>query len=271
LAVVIDGTNRVGDGDRSTMASIEAQTTSPATVALVGGGRPWVEALDEAIRTVVQLDDVAGVAIVPVSVSLAPTFVERIRAVLQVDPLVGLVSGWVDDPNGGFVEPPPGFPYQWLADHVGKVFVVRREAYLEAGGLRPVGPGAETWDLANAILAAGWKALAYPAILATRQRSGDRPVADADQVIAAMRDRLPAQYSRDASAVADLRAAGVGSSIGLGGSRMGRQPGLTLGQLIRLPIREQIALLVKAARQPRLAVNWLWTLGTRGAGRHLGL
>jgi hypothetical protein len=207
-----------------------------------------VTALARAIRTMIDEHAVAGVALVPASVSLEPRFLEVCEDVLARNPGLGILSGWTDRGPAGFLEPAPSFPYQWIVDGIGDAAVVRAEAFLQAGGLREHLPlRYARWDLWNAILATGWKALAYPGMLATRQRAPTgrhRQRAD-PALVQSLRERFPKEFASDAETVGSLE------------TRRGAEAEPHVRDVFRLPFREQVGLALAAVRQPRRALGWL--------------
>lgn len=122
-----------------------------------------------------------GLAFIDAGVRLAPTFVAVSEDVLRSYPEVGLVSGWFwrgTERKDLMAPPPPAFPHQWLRNEVATFAVVRGEALSGAGGFRPgLDAGWEHWDLANAVMAAGWEAVTVPGVFGvlTREVSFPRP------------------------------------------------------------------------------------------------
>ncbi len=247
LAIVV----QAEAGSRSTRAldSTARLTTRPRAVAAIearDGGS--VAVLERAIREMIDDHAVAGVALVPASVALEPPFLDACGEALARNPGLGILSGWTDHGPAGFVQPTPAFPYQWIADGIGDAAVVRAEAFLQSGGLREHLPlRYARWDLWNAILAAGWKALAFPGLLATRQRA---PVArhyhEADgAMLQSLRERFPNEFARDAETVRSLE------------TRPGAEAEPHVRDVFRLPLREQVRLALEAVRRPRRALGWL--------------
>jgi len=238
-------------GSSSTRAfdSIARLTARPTAVAAIEArDHAPVTALARAIRTMIDEHAVAGVALVPASVSLEPRFLEVCEDVLARNPGLGILSGWTDRGPAGFLEPAPSFPYQWIVDGIGDAAVVRAEAFLQAGGLREHLPlRYARWDLWNAILATGWKALAYPGMLATRQRAPTarhRQRAD-PALVQSLRERFPKEFASDAETVGSLE------------TRRGAEAEPHVRDVFRLPFREQVGLALAAVRQPRRALGWL--------------
>ncbi|MFN0178293.1 MAG: glycosyltransferase family 4 protein [Gemmatimonadales bacterium] len=239
------------DGLGSTRAvdSIARLTTPPTRVIVLSqrdAAAP--QALSRAIRSMIDDQLVAGVALVPASVALEPCFVERCEGALARTPDLGIISGWVDRGPVGFDQPTPAFPYQWLTDGVGDSAVIRAEAFLQAGDLRDGLPIAYAlWDCWNAILMAGWKALAYPGVLATR----DRSVVPTGRAVAGnewhqtLRGRFPVAFARDAETVRALELLPASD----------REP--RVREILRLPLRQQLGLAFDAVRRPREALRWL--------------
>jgi hypothetical protein len=247
-------------GSRSSRAldSIARLTTRPGVVvALEWRDAPSVAALARAIRSAIDDHAVAGDALVPASVALEPRFVDACSEALARNPHLGILSGWTDHGPEGFAQPTPAFPYQWLIDGIGDAAVVRAEAFLHAGGLREhLPPRYAKWDLWNAIMVAGWSALAYPGVLARR---GNVPAARHHEppdaaVLRALRERFATAFAADAEAVRALEA--------IPGDE-GPHP---MHEVFRLPLRKQVELALDAVRQPRRALGWLkahWSRVTR--------
>ncbi|KON28670.1 hypothetical protein AC481_00870 [miscellaneous Crenarchaeota group archaeon SMTZ-80] len=98
-----------------------------------------------------------------------PDFIFECVLVLQRCPEVGVVSCWSKHPKSDtqvWIKPCPSFPYQWVTNEAVPFSAVRLEALVEAGHFRPqMSQGYEKWDLFNAVMAAGWAAVTFPAIL----------------------------------------------------------------------------------------------------------
>jgi glycosyltransferase involved in cell wall biosynthesis len=249
IGVVI---NALDEGSSvAALRSIELQRTRPAAVTVLNwtsdGPASATQALSRTIRWLIEEHGVAAVAVVPAFCAPMPDFLDRLQAVFARDATVGLVSGWIEDPGDGFVQPAPAFPYQWIADAVGPLFGVRAEAFLGAGGLRhQLAPVLACWDLANAVLASGWRAVSYPGLFAVAERplGGESPAEEGRPALRALRERFPERWARDAEAVARLEAADPEQEFGLRG-------------VLSLPIREQLTLVADALRNPRRAAGWL--------------
>jgi glycosyltransferase involved in cell wall biosynthesis len=252
LGIVVDA---LGD-ERSTRAlqSIEAQSSRPAAVTVLNqvsdrNEASQAQAVSRAIRALVEDHGVAGVALVPGSAALTPDFVALASTALDRDPELGILSGWLDDGADGFVRPCPAFPYQWIADDVADVLVVRAEAFMAAGGLRKLlPPPYARWDLCNAILVAGWKAVSFPAVVATVEAATSatpRDSADAALLVRALRERFPEEFARDSAVVASLVNAPPHDGE------------LRARDVLRMPVRAQLSLALTAARNPRRALGWL--------------
>jgi glycosyltransferase involved in cell wall biosynthesis len=256
LAVVVLGEA----GSRSTRAvdSIGGLSAPPKAVAVMAPATAMsVAALTRVIRGLIDDHAVTGVALVPASVALEPNFIEACEGALAGTPDLGILSGWADQGPAGFAQPTPAFPYQWIADGIGDTAVVRAEAFLQVGGLREhLSLQFAWWDLWNAILVTGWKALAYPGALAARGRAPTpRHRGGPDEsMLEALRKRFPTQFARDAEAVRLLEALPEAES----------EP--RVRDVFRLPLREQVGLAFEAVRQPRRALGWLrdrWSRASR--------
>lgn len=112
----------------------------------------------------------AGFAFLRTTESVSPAFVETCETILKREPDVGVISFWCWQPNRSrlWLRLCPTFPYQWLRNEASSMSVVRTDALLAVGKFRSdVAPGYENWDLVNAVLAAGWRAVTVPDPLAT--------------------------------------------------------------------------------------------------------
>jgi glycogen(starch) synthase len=103
---------------------------------------------------------------------LYPDFVEACAAVLHRYPDVGVISSWTqlrDGADGFFAHPCPSFPHQLLFHEAAPTAAIRAKALREAGLFRELmGDGYEDWDLVNAVMANGWAAVTFPALLSER-------------------------------------------------------------------------------------------------------
>ncbi len=112
-------------------------------------------------------------AVVSADDRLRPRFVEQLAAAVEADPRVGYAYPRVQmfgDETGLCVT----YPYdvdRLLFDHnyVSGSAMVRRDAYLEAGGLRGL-PAHEDWDLFLTLAERGWPGVLVPEVLADWRR-----------------------------------------------------------------------------------------------------
>jgi glycogen synthase len=109
---------------------------------------------------------------------LNPRFIAECESVLRYCGEVGLVSCWVTNSANGdklWTKPCPSFPYQFLDNDAVSFSAVRTEALLEAGNFRSgLSKGYEQWDLVNAVIAAGWRAVTIPDVLGYQSFGGGR-------------------------------------------------------------------------------------------------
>ena len=151
-----------------------------------------------------------GFAFLTPEIQLQPEFIATCTAVLQHCPAVGLVSGWVAHGKQMWAKPCPSFPYQWLSNDAASCSVVRTEALRDAGFFRrEMDRGYEGWDLANAVMAAGWVAVTVPVVLAQvapgRKHKVTSTVTDPNNVIyTGLLERFPDLVERDAHDIALL-------------------------------------------------------------------
>jgi hypothetical protein len=305
VVAVID----TGDGQLSgCLDSVASQSRMPARVVLVresGGSndprwsrqrldeRGWrvVEAASGptgnqrylAMQAVLELDDVPlGVAVVESGWRLAPAFVEVCQSVLERDDCIGLVSSWFSE-SGPWrrvrLPPAPAWPYQWLADDVSPCCVVRATALREVRAFDDqLGPDASTspTELALAVLADGWRAVTYPALLSWRTRplgaeTEARTPIPANRFRGAVLERWAAAPSSDLAALqAFLQSGAARGSEPPPSVRGAYTPKTILGQ----PLEAQMRLVGRAVRNPRYAAGWIgwharraWREALRRLGR----
>jgi glycogen(starch) synthase len=103
---------------------------------------------------------------------LYPNFLEICGSVIKSCPDVGVVSSWMwiaGDAPRLVANPCPQFPYQLISNEALPAAVIRTTALNEAGHFRElISDGYEDWDLINAIMANGWLAVTFPALLTER-------------------------------------------------------------------------------------------------------
>ena len=108
---------------------------------------------------------------------LVPHYLEAVERVLLHRPEVGIVScwtAWIDGAQRLDANPCPEAIYQLMSNDVALASAFRAEAVGTAAPFRPGLPrGYDVWGLANAVIAKGWTAVTYPALLV--RRGGDRP------------------------------------------------------------------------------------------------
>ena len=211
-----------------TLASLEAQTTRPAAVAIVRPASDRDESNrsdDSALHVACDRNDRASMvnrgvaALLAAGVDplgwmfldsrnrLASSCLERCEDVLRHCADVGLVSSWVrlDGRRRSTLQalPCPAFPYQWLENQASDASAVRAEAWEDAGGFRPpLSNGFEMWDLTNAVLAAGWKGVTVPEVLcetrAKKSVNGTAETAGPETMRRLLLERFPSLVARDA-------------------------------------------------------------------------
>jgi glycogen synthase len=296
LAVVVLGLEPDGTLHRC-LDSVLAQTLPPCAVAVVAGpdgtsavARATVERLDRAGLCVVEacsataaaarnagMEAVQGAVGAPegwvfldARCRLRPGFLEACQHTLRRCPEVGLVSSWQrrSREDRVLVLPGPALPYQWLVDDAVTCSAFRDEALREAGGFRrSVDAAYQGWDLANAVLAAGWSGVTYPAVLSEADDPEEAIPPGRDlRMRRALLERFPELVERHATELLLLQACGVGSAsvrpdvAPWTTRKRARAPGPR--ELLRLPLAQQIGYLARAVRHPRRASSWL--------RRHLG-
>jgi len=132
---------------------------------------------------------------------LQPGFVAVCEAVLRHCHEVGLVSSWARHARKIWVKPCPAFPYQWLSNEAVPFSAIRTEALSEAKLFRAgLSQEYEDWDLCNAVMASGWKAVTVPEILGSHAiRHDDLTSAHVrGRMRRALLERFPECIARDA-------------------------------------------------------------------------
>jgi hypothetical protein len=200
-----------------------------------------------------------GFAFVDAADRLAPDFVETGESVLRRCPDVGLVSSWMEQAGRTVIHPCPAFPYQLVRNETVPTTLVRTEALAEAGLHRPdMYPPYEAWDLANAVMSAGWVAVTFPAILSTRiapPPPAARLLAGHDRMRRLLLERLPDVVRQDAVGLL-LLAETWGRDSAQDVPTLGRPDPLDPEQILRRSVRDQLLLARWALRHPRATLHW---------------
>jgi glycosyltransferase involved in cell wall biosynthesis len=200
-----------------------------------------------------------GFAFVDTADRLAPDFVATGESVLCQCPDVGLVSSWMEQAGRTVVHPCPAFPYQLVRNETVPTTLVRAEALAEAGLHRPeMFPPYEAWDLANAVMAAGWVAVTFPAFLSTRiapPPPAARLLAGHDRMRRLLLERLPDVVRHDAVDLLLLTETwGRDSAQSL--PALQRSDQLDAEQILKRSLQDQLFLAQWALRHPRAALYW---------------
>jgi glycosyltransferase involved in cell wall biosynthesis len=130
---------------------------------------------------------------------LLPDYLSRIEAVFSHRAEVGIIAVWIERMSGhrSLVAPLcPDPEYQLRGNEVTSASAFRAEAL---GGVAPFRPGMpreyDVWDLANAVMAKGWRAVAYPEILAHRFREEPKVVWPDSTALRAIRAEILDRFS----------------------------------------------------------------------------
>lgn len=183
---------------------------------------------------------------------------------LERCPSIGVVSCWGTAADATRIGPSPALPYQLLANEAGVCVAVRAAAFDAAGEIAAdLPPEYALWAVINVILAAGWSAVTYPALLVA-------PPSAADQASDRPRAHWQAwprvlERSRD-----ELARHAVTLLVLLGSERDRVQRQARGDALLRVPTRQllRMALRAMAGRPGRAA--WRRIRGTsRAVGRAL--
>jgi glycosyltransferase involved in cell wall biosynthesis len=190
---------------------------------------------------------------------------------LQRCPTVGAVRGWFRDKRtnrlGAAYAAPPSFPYQWLWNELDGPALYRSEALAEAGIRTEVEDGQDGWDIATAVMAAGWAAVRLPALLGSSAGSGRDfgevalPHSRARRMLI---QRFPDLIGRDAPAlVGILEAITVQANAQANSNAHHHEPMPTREAIVsavsvlRRPFRQQVAIAAIALKQPIRTTHWL--------------
>ncbi len=263
--VVVTG----GEG-QSPMQMIDPARVPQGARVLDGAGLSIGGRRDAGMREVLALAPGPGsVALIGSDVRLAEEFVEVCQTVLDRDASVGLVSSWFseEDPwHRATIRPAPAWPYQLVADE-GGCRAFRVDAVRDAMWVRDAAGGnLSVANVAAAVLADGWRAVTYPALLSWHTGSNKREAVGAG-VREALLSRVPASRR---SVAASLRESDLVWHPGASGrsTRGSYTPHIVLRQ----PVRRQVELIARALRNPRYAAGWIrWQAGLawRRAARRL--
>lgn len=207
------------------LAALADQTLTPRTIVVVGEpeqaptgadcrlvpytGASQVTAKRLALQSAAGDEPLAWLFLDPGD-RLHPWALERLIDVLRHRPDVGIVGAWCEGPHGVAGTAPsvlPGFPYQWLWDELQGPTLYRAEAVREVGGLRAeIEDDLEEWDLATAVMAAGWAAVRLPVLIGASPASAPGPHVplSRSRVRAHVLERFPDLLGLDAAALVTL-------------------------------------------------------------------
>jgi hypothetical protein len=196
---------------------------------------------------------------------LAPEYVETIESILKDRSDVGIVSPWHHEDGGVRATLPPAFPYQWVWNDVSACAAFRIAAVDEAGAMRTMlADSYAMWDLCNAILALGWRAAPFPAVLASRAQSAPPDLDAAGRAIVSYESilsRFPELFAPDAVEVAVLQRIAEGhlheSREPGGGMRPAATHTMSLRDVIRATPEQRRALVERAISDPSHVARWL--------------
>jgi glycosyltransferase involved in cell wall biosynthesis len=297
LAFIVDGSNGRGSTDRC-LKSIEQQTRAPAAAVLItdsphcdgvrkalrsayrvrwevseGRGGSPAKAKNEGIGAALSTGaDPVAFAFLDAADRLDPRFAETCESVFRHCPEVGLVSSWMQRDGKDtlcIIHPCPAFPYQLLSDETVPATAVRTEALREAGQFRAeLNSGFEHWDLVNAVMASGWMAVTFPALLSGCAETPDGSSsaslqADHGRMRREMLSRFPDVVARDSREIVHLlesRILRLESSIRPDAAQPLYSSGVRIlrpSDFFRLTLPEQIVVARKAVRDPVAVIRHL--------------
>lgn len=262
------------------VASIQRQTRSPVAVTLIADSRAadahdvleraralgWIvceiTGNSDANAKNVAVQSVLNAGVNPLAFAfldsadrLQPHFIETCEQAMRSQPEVGVLSAWVRiaGDSGRFIAKPcPAFPYQVLSDDTTPSSAIRTEAIEEVGRFRGLmANGYEQHDLVNAAMAAGWIAVTFPGLLSERVAgSGAKWRLSTpgwhQKMRREMLARIPEIVERDARELVLLLDVRTVPLIGL-----------TARQILRMPMREKLYLLLEAILRPGGALRFV--------------
>jgi glycogen(starch) synthase len=130
---------------------------------------------------------------------LLPDYLSRIESVFVHRPEVGVIAVWTERMAGPRPLDAPLCPepeYQLRANEVTPASAFRAEALAESALFRPGIPREyDVWDLANGIMARGWRAAAYPEILARRRVKQQNIAFPSNTALRAIRAELLSHFA----------------------------------------------------------------------------
>lgn len=183
---------------------------------------------------------------------LEPWALATVAEIASRTPDAGLFTSWAKD---RFRPAPPAFPYQWLENEADGLVFYRTQAIEQAGGI-PAN-GLDAWELANAIMAAGWAAVPLPTMLGRRAAG----TTDNDVPVSQTRDRarllarFPDLVAQDAAALVSLLEGRAGHRYTA--TALNRESISSAVAVLRRPLPGQAAIILRAARQPIKTAHWL--------------
>ena len=136
---------------------------------------------------------------------MAPDALAAMAEVFARCPKIGIVSPWTERADGAKLEAPPSptAKDQMIRNDVALASAFRGQALPAEGPFRAGLPrGYDMWALANDVIAGGWKAVTYPALLARRNGSPPERSWVQSTALRAMRAEVLSAFSNDANRVA---------------------------------------------------------------------
>ena len=247
---------------------VDSVAASWTHVTLDGDG-----SLTNALRHAARSESIAVAAMLGDFV-VEPSGIEMATRVLTRYPEIGVISGWIADNPTITSSAPPDFPYQWLANDARGVVVFRRQALERIPAVsHDIGDEEGLWDLVNAVLAQGWKGVSLPMVIGRlsvaardpRVVAPDEPVREASEKLHYYHDAYPELFEQDRELQSLLLDVGANAademqrraSQRLRYPTIDRWKNLTPTELWRLPLRDKVALLNAAVRDPQRSIAWL--------------
>jgi glycogen(starch) synthase len=159
--------------DSATMERLSAQVRAPVMTVIATSGSSPRSAGVNAVRRSGRRP--LGYVFLEDGDRPEPDLLSAYQRALERCPGAGVVSCWGTHPDSSLIGPCADLPYQLLANEAGTCVAVRAAAFDAAGEIAADLPaGYDLWATINAILAAGWSAVTYPALLVASPNTADQ-------------------------------------------------------------------------------------------------
>lgn len=269
IAVILRRRER-GDQFEECLRRLNEQTVRPELIAIIeAGDEPCRAAREAAHRMGIRP---LGYLFLEHGPLPEPALVEACARTLERCHEVGVVSSWNANPDALTIGPSPTFPYQLLRNDAGTSIAVRAAALEQlVAGEPDLPPDYALWAVVNAVLALGWAAVTYPALLLTRDRARTELLPVHWRAWPRILAQSPPELAEHAPTLLVLLRAEL-DRLERKVTVVPREHTSSATTTLRLPALQRIAVLREAARRPRRAAGHFvhLTRGTLGrAARRL--